>query len=71
LPPALATFTATTESAAEVLSFLLAAGQRPVHDFAIHPVFATTPPITFTLRGSLTAAQVRNIGALADTTMVG
>ena len=61
----------TTESAAEVLSALLIAGQRPIHDFAILPIFAPTPPITFRLLVVLTAALVRQIGALADTTISG
>jgi hypothetical protein len=61
----------TTESAAEVLTFLLSAGQRPIHDFAIEPILSTAPPITFTLLITLTAAQVTKIRAVPDTTIGG
>jgi hypothetical protein len=61
----------TTDAAAAVLFLLLIAGLNPVSDFAIQPVFATTPPITFTMLVILTAVQLTQIRALADTTIVG
>jgi hypothetical protein len=54
-----------------VLFLLLIAGLRPIRDFAIQPVFSTTPPFTFTMLVILTGAQVTKIRALADTTIVG
>jgi hypothetical protein len=52
-----------------VLFLLLTAGLRPIRDFAIQPVFSTTPPISFTILVILTAAQVTKIRSLADTTV--
>lgn len=61
----------TIKAAAQVLQILLVAELRPIRDFAIQPVFSTTPPITITLLVVLTAVQVRKIRAVPDTTMIG
>jgi hypothetical protein len=59
----------TTEAAAEVLLLLSLAGLHPVDAFELRPLFSTMPPITFIMRVSLTATQVRKIRAIADTTV--
>ena len=59
----------TTKAAAEVLLLLSLAGLHLVDAFEIRPVFSATPPITFIMRVSLTATQVRKIRAIADTTV--
>jgi len=59
----------TISAAAQVLTFLLAAGLRPIHDFMIHPVLSVTPPITYTMLMTLTAAQKDQIRAIVDTTV--
>ena len=61
----------SVRAAAQVLTILFAAQLQPVRDYAIRPILSTTPPITFTRLGILTATQVRQIDALADTTIVG
>ena len=61
---------ATPQAAAHVLTILYAAQFQPIRDFTIQPVLSITPPLIFTMLVILTAAQVRKIGALADTTIV-
>jgi hypothetical protein len=60
---------ATVSAAAQVLRILMAAHLQPTRDFTIQPILSTTPPITFIMLGVLTAAQVRKIRAVADTTV--
>ena len=62
---------ATPHAAAQVLEILLTAHLQIISDFTIEPVFATTPPIVFTLLVIVSAAQVRKIRAVADTTISG
>ena len=62
---------ATPHAAAQVLEILLTAHLQIISDFSIEPVFATTPPIVFTLLVIVSAAQVRKIRAVADTTISG
>ena len=61
----------SVRAAAHVLTILFAAQLQPVRDYAIRPILSTTPPITFTLLGILTATQVTEIRAIADTTIIG
>jgi len=60
---------ATPQAAAQVLTILYAAHFQPVRDFTIQPILSITPPLIFTMLGALTDAQVRAIGAVADTTI--
>ena len=60
----------TPQAAAQVLAILYAAQLQPERDFEIHPILSTTPPITFTMLGSLPAEQVAKIRAVADTEIV-
>jgi len=62
---------ATPHAAAQVLEILQTAHLHVISDFTIEPVFATTPPIVFTLLVIVSAAQVRKIRAVADTTISG
>jgi hypothetical protein len=59
----------TTSAAAEVIRILLHAGLRPILDYELSPVLSIVPPIDFTMRCVLTAAQITQIGAIADTTI--
>jgi len=60
----------TTSGAAQVLAFLLATHLQPIRDFTIHPVLSVTPPITYTMLMTLTAAQQAQIRAMVDTAIV-
>ena len=60
---------ATPHAAAQVLTLLLAANLQPIRDFEIQPIYSTTPPLIFTMLVILTAAQVRKLGAVSDTTI--
>jgi hypothetical protein len=62
---------ATPHAAAQVLTILLRAGLRPIHDFTIQPILSTTPPLIFTMLVALTIAQVTKIRAVPDTTIIG
>jgi hypothetical protein len=59
----------TTSAAAQVLTILLTAGLRPIHDFEISPILAITPPIVYTMHSALTNRQVTQIRAIAYTTV--
>jgi hypothetical protein len=59
----------TASAAGQVLTILLNAQLRPLHDFEIRPVLSTTPPITYTMLVALTAAQLTQIRAIPDTTI--
>ena len=61
----------SVRAAAQVLTILFAAQLQPVRDYAIRPILSTTPPITFTLLGSLTATQVTEIRTIANATIIG
>ena len=61
----------TTTAAAEVLACLLAAHLQPSRHFEIRPTFTIIPPITYTMLSILTKAQMRQIGAVANTTIIG
>jgi hypothetical protein len=62
---------ATPHAAAQVLTILYDARLQPVRDFTIQPVLSTTPPLIFTMLATLTAAQVRAISTVPDTTVSG
>jgi hypothetical protein len=60
---------ATPQAAAQVLTLLYAAQLQGVQDFRIQPILSTKPPLIFTMLAVLSAAQVREIGAMPDTTI--